>query len=106
MCLLILSLFVSQTGLAGAVNGEQTQSMIKGEKNVGDDVRASIITGKVISPKKSPYVFVEYLTAKISGIKEDGILISKKHVLMGVHNLCKYLDELDKISVEAGGKEF
>lgn len=47
--------------------------MIKGEKNVGYDVRASIITGKVISPKKSSYVFVEYLTAKISGIKEDGI---------------------------------
>ena len=73
MCFLISSLFVSHTGLAGAVNGEQTQSMIKGEKNVGDDVQASIITGKVIFPKKSAYVFVEYLTAKISGIKEDGI---------------------------------
>ena len=103
MCLLTLSLFVSQTSFACAVNGEQAQSMIKGEKNVGDNVQASIITGKVNFPKKSPYVFVEYLTAKISGIKEDGILISKKHVLMGVHNLCKYLDELDKISVKAGG---
>ena len=47
--------------------------MIKGEKNVGDDVQASIITGKVNFPKKSSYVFVEYLTAKTSGIKEDGI---------------------------------
>ena len=47
--------------------------MIKGEENVGDDVQASIITGKVIFPKKSAYVFVEYLTAKTSGIKEDGI---------------------------------
>ena len=73
MCFLISSLFVSHTSLAVAVNGEQPQSMIKGEKNVGDDVQASIITGKVISPKKSPYVFVEYLTAKTSGIKEDGI---------------------------------
>ena len=47
--------------------------MIKGEENIGDDVHASIITGKVNFPKKSPYVFVEYLTAKTSRIKEDGI---------------------------------
>ena len=38
LCLLTLSLFVSQTSFAGAVNGEQTQSMIKGGENVGDDV--------------------------------------------------------------------
>ena len=68
MCFLISSLFVSQTSFAGAVNWEQTQSMIKGEENVGDDVQASIITGKVISPKKSSYVIVwATLEAIISG---------------------------------------
>ena len=102
LCLLTLSLFISQTSFAATLNKEQTQSRIEGNEISDGDEVSSLMLGKVISAKKSPYVIVQYTTTNDSEIKEDGILISKNHVLMGGHSICKYVNELKKVIVKAG----
>ena len=54
------------------------------------------------------YLFVKYLIfrnytyEKVDGgyHKEDGILISKKHVLIGANAMCHYLGELKRVYVK------
>ncbi len=61
--------------------------------------------GKAISPKKSPYVIAYYEDGEGWRHREDGILISKSHVLMGAHIMCEYLANLKRVYVKAGDEE-
>ncbi len=95
-----ISLFLTLTVSAYAT--DQTESYNDVIQNTSSDFAPAKMIGKAISPKTSPYVIVAYEDGDDNRYREDGILISKKHVLIGAHGMCKYLGKIKRIYVQAG----
>ena len=73
-----------------------------------DSLVTERMIGKEISARKSPYVIVQIKYKNKDNNeetgKENGILISKKHVLMGAHGVCSLLKDITDFKVIAGNQ--